>query len=106
MTKYEVAVVFQPEVKDGEKIIEKIIADNKGKIVATDAWGKKELAYKIAGETHGLYYIFTVELENAAVAKVDQILNIADGVLRHLIVKFEEHVPTKEPVKEAEKEEK
>jgi small subunit ribosomal protein S6 len=90
---YEIAVLYHPDLEiDLEKAsqkITKIITDNGGKITATDNWGKRKLAYKIKDHDHAVYVFYTAELPSEAVHKVEQILNIADEVVRFLITKID-----------------
>lgn len=90
MREYELTVLIHPDLEaDLEKpltVVRDIVTANGGKIVSEDSWGKKRLAYRIAKEDFANYVYFDVELPGASVAKVDQTLNITDGVLRHLLV--------------------
>jgi small subunit ribosomal protein S6 len=103
---YEIAVLYHPDLEiDLEKAsqkITKIIADNGGKITATDDWGKRKLAYKIKGHEHAVYVFYTAELPAETVHKVEQILNITDEVIRFLITKPDQKAIAKaEAYKEA-----
>lgn len=94
MNKYELAVLYHPDLEvdldKGEQRVKKIIEDNKGKIVETDNWGKKKLAYPINKLESAVYVFYTVELEPKSLAKIESTLNITDEVLRYLIVKIDE----------------
>lgn len=91
--RYEMVVLFRPELEaQMDKplgIIANLIKDNGGKIISEDDWGRKSLAYKIAGQTHAVYRVYQLELPSAAPAKIDSTLNITDDVLRHLITKVD-----------------
>lgn len=91
MNQYEIAVLFHPDLEvdlsKAEDRIKKIVADNGGKITATDNWGKRKLAYGIKGNEHAVYVFYTVELPGANVAKVESTLNITDEIIRFLITK-------------------
>jgi small subunit ribosomal protein S6 len=93
LNKYELAVLYHPDLEvdldKGEQRVKKIIDDNKGKIVETDNWGKKKLAYPINKLESAVYVFYTVELPGPALQKVESILNITDEVLRYLIVKID-----------------
>lgn len=93
MNKYELAVLYHPDLEvdldKGEQRVKKIIDDNKGKIVDTDNWGKKKLAYPINKLESAVYVFYTVELPGPALQKVESTLNITDEVLRYLIVKID-----------------
>lgn len=91
MNQYEIAVLFDPQLEiDLSKPtakVEKIFTDNKGKIIKTDNWGKKKLAYTIKKQDHAVYVFYTVELPAETVAKVESTLNITDEVIRYLITR-------------------
>ncbi|HWB38816.1 MAG TPA: 30S ribosomal protein S6 [Candidatus Saccharimonadales bacterium] len=91
LNQYEIAVLYHPDLEvdltKAEDRVKKIIADNGGKITATDNWGKRKLAYNIAGNEHAVYVFYTVELPGAGVAKVESTLNITDEVIRFLITR-------------------
>lgn len=107
MNQYEIAVLFDPGLEvDFSKPtakIEKIIADNKGKIISSDNWGKRKLAYEIAKHEYALYVIYTVELPAENVAKVDSTLNITDEVVRHLLTRPDLKAIAKYEAQKAEK---
>ena len=91
MNQYEIAVLYHPDLevdltKAEEKII-KIFTDNGGKVVGTDNWGKRKLAYIIKKQEYAVYVIYTVDMPSEGVKKVEGILNITDEVVRYLITK-------------------
>lgn len=94
MRKYELTVLLHPDLEaDLDKpmgVVRDIVANNKGKILSEDNWGKKKLAYPIIKEHFAVYVHMDVELPAEVVAKVDQTLNITDGVIRHLLVSVDE----------------
>ncbi|MDB5168709.1 MAG: ribosomal protein [Candidatus Saccharibacteria bacterium] len=91
MNQYEVAVLYHPDLEvdlsKAEDRVTKIFTDNGGKIASTDNWGKRKLAYAIAGNEHAIYVFYTVDMPGAGVAKVESTLNITDEVIRFLITK-------------------
>lgn len=91
MAQYEIAVLFDQGLEiDLEKAtakVEKIIAENGGKVTNTDNWGKRKLAYPIKGQEFAIYVFYTVEMEGAGVQKINDTLNITDEVVRFLITK-------------------
>jgi small subunit ribosomal protein S6 len=91
MNQYEVAVLYHPDLEvdlsKAEDRVTKIFTDNGGKVVSTDNWGKRKLAYNIKGNEHAVYVFYTVELPGAAVQKVESTLNITDEVIRFLITR-------------------
>ena len=91
MAQYEIAVLYHPDLEvdltKAEERVTKIFADNGGKIVATDNWGKRKLAYDIKGNEHAVYVFYTVELPGEGVQRIESTLNITDEVIRFLITK-------------------
>lgn len=91
MNQYEIAVLFDPHLEiDLSKPtakVEKIFSENKGKLIKTDNWGKKKLAYPIKKQDHAVHVFYTVELPAENIAKVESTLNITDEVIRYLIIR-------------------
>ena len=91
MHQYEVAVLYHPDLEidlgKASKRVEKIFADNGAKIVNTDNWGKRKLAYPIKKNDYAVYVFYTVELPSENVQKVESTLNITDEVIRFLITR-------------------
>ena len=93
MNQYEIAVLYHPDLEiDLEKAtsrVEKIFAENGGKVTNVDNWGKRKLAYPIKRNEHAVYVFYTVELPAEAVRKIESTLNITDEVIRFLITKLD-----------------
>lgn len=91
MSQYEVAVLYHPDLEvdmtKAEEKVQKIFTNNGGKVISTDNWGKKKLAYTIAKKDFAIYVFYTVELPGENVKKVESTLNITDEVIRYLITK-------------------
>ncbi len=90
-SQYEVAVLYHPDLEvdltKAEERVTKIFTDNKGKVTATDNWGKRKLMYPINKQEHAVYVFYTVEMPGEGVKKVESTLNITDEVIRYLITK-------------------
>jgi small subunit ribosomal protein S6 len=91
MNQYEVAVLYHPDLEidleKGSSKVEKIFADNKGKVTNVDNWGKRKLAYPIKKNESAVYVFYTVDMPAENVRKVESILNITDEVIRFLITR-------------------
>ena len=109
-SQYEVAVLYHPDLEvdltKAEERVTKIITDNKGKITATDNWGKRKLMYPIKKQEHAIYVFYTVEMPGESVKKVEATLNITDEVIRYLITKPDLKAIAKAEAAKAEKAEK
>lgn len=91
MAQYEIAVLYHPDLEvdltKAEEKVTKLFTANGGKVVATDNWGKRKLAYTIKKQEHAVYVFYTVELPGESVQKIESTLNITDEVVRYLITK-------------------
>lgn len=89
MNQYEIAVLYHPDLEvdlsKAEEKVTKLITGNGGKVIATDNWAKRKLAYTIKKQEHGIYVFYTVEMPGEGVKKVESTLNITDEVIRYLI---------------------
>ncbi|MBI3624162.1 30S ribosomal protein S6 [Candidatus Saccharibacteria bacterium] len=91
LSQYEIAVLYHPDLEvdlsKAEEKVTKLITGNGGKVVATDNWGKRKLAYPVSGQDYAVYVFYTIELPPANLAKLEATLNITDEVIRYLISK-------------------
>lgn len=99
MQQYELAVVYDPglevDLSKAEDRVKKIVADNGGKIVSSDNWGKRKLAYPINKNEHGVYVFYIIEVPPTSVGKIESTLNITNEVIRYLIVRQDEKMLAK-----------
>ena len=107
INQYEIAVLYHPDLEvdltKAEARVQKIITDNGGKVVSTDNWGKRKLAYDIKRNEHAVYVFYTVELPGESVQKVETTLNITDEVIRFLITRPDLKAAAKAETLKAEK---
>ena len=107
MNQYEIAVLYHPDLEiDLEKAtakVEKIFTSNGGKVINTDNWGKRKLAYQIDKQDFAVYVIYTIEAPGASVAKIESTLNITDEVIRFLITRPDLKAIAKAEASKAEK---
>ena len=94
MKDYELTVVFHPDLEmnldPALDKVKKIVETAGGKITKEENESKKRLAYKIKNQDFALYYFFNVSLPSDAPEKISSALNIADEVLRYLLVRTDE----------------
>ena len=91
MRTYELLFIVDGSLTDEvkESIIEKVkslIEKEKGTISTVDKWGMRKLAYPINYKNEGFYCLIGFEAPVDAPKSLDAILNITDGVVRHIIV--------------------
>ena len=66
---------------------EAIVQNNGGKVVSTDKWGVKKLAYPINYKSDGYYALMTFEADGAVVDELDRVAGLSTEVLRRMITK-------------------
>jgi small subunit ribosomal protein S6 len=72
---------------------ERIITDG-GTLIGTHEWGVRELAYEINHQDSADYRLFQFHSNGAATLdELDRTLSIADGLLRHRIIKLAPGTP-------------
>jgi small subunit ribosomal protein S6 len=101
MKNYEIALVLHPDLEiDLDATLKKVEAILKSfdvKIISTDNWGKRKLAYKIKKQDWGLYVFYKVEAEPKNVRPLNDKLRITEEVMRYLIVSLEDIKYLKQP---------
>ena len=76
----------EDEVKPIIEKVNKQIVDFGGEITHAEEWGKKKLAYQMAGFNHGYYCLVEFDLPGDKLAKINNNLRLSTEILRHMIV--------------------
>lgn len=92
MKAYELLFFVAPTIEDETRLavmkrIETAIAEGEGKVDNVEDWGKRKLAYEVAGLTEGDYTLIDFHANPANIAELDRVLRITDAVVRHKIVR-------------------
>ena len=69
----------------------KILEDNGGKVVKTETWGLKSLAYKIAKNRKAHFVMLDVDAPAPAIAELERQTNINEDVIRFMTIRVDEH---------------
>jgi small subunit ribosomal protein S6 len=67
----------------------KIIEDNKGKVVKTESWGLRSLAYRIAKNRKAHYVMLEIDAPAGVVAELERQTQINEDVIRYMTVKVD-----------------
>ena len=89
MKTYEMLYVLDAALADEAKEafvkkFEDIVTSN-GKVVSTDKWGVKKLAYPIKYKHDGYYVLMTFEADGSVVKELDRVAGLSAEVLRRVI---------------------
>lgn len=91
MRDYELVVLYHPDLEiDLDKALKKVegvIKNSGGKVLFSDNWGKRRLAYTIKKQDYAIYVYYEIQLDAAAIGKLEGLLNITDEVVRYLVSK-------------------
>ncbi len=68
-----------------------ILADNGGKLVDSEYWGIKTMAYKINKNRKGHYAYMRTDAPATAVQEMERLMRLHDDVMRTLTIKVDEH---------------
>ncbi len=66
--------------------ISRIVSEGGGELGKVDRWGRRRLAFEVAGQADGYYVLAEFTAEPAAIAEVERTLHLADEVLRFKVV--------------------
>lgn len=94
MRRYELMLVLRPDTADDrvQQILDRTtrgIAGSDGQIVKVSPWGRRRLAYPIAGHREGSYFIVVFDAPSEAMDELERGLNITEEVMRHLVTRIE-----------------
>jgi len=69
----------------------KIIEDNQGRVVKTETWGLRSMAYRIAKNRKAHYVMLEIDAPGAVVAELERQTQINEDVIRYMTVRVDEH---------------
>ena len=68
-----------------------IIEKNGGKVVKTETWGLRSLAYKIAKNRKAHYVLLELDAPGTVIAELERQTQINEDVIRYMTVKVDTH---------------
>ena len=107
MNQYEVMYVIDAALEDSARTdlinrFSELVVKNGGEVERVDEWGKRRLAYAINYKTEGYYVLMYIKGPSDLPREIERNLQIADQVLRYLVVSYEGALPAKrEPFRPA-----
>src|SRR5688572_14587140 len=94
--KYELVYVVSPDASD-EQIsalhtqVEETVTRLSGQLEKTENWGRRKLAYEIGRHKEGTYVLEVINGSGELMKELDRRLKVLDYVIRHLVVRVDEH---------------
>ena len=101
MNCYEHTLIAKHDLSESQnqKLIgkyENIIDKNFGKVLKTENWGLRTLAYKIKNNKKGFYFHFKLEGTGKTIQELEKAENIDQMLIRFLTVRVKKHDLKKE----------
>lgn len=94
MKKYELAVMLHPDLEIDLEAplarLDELLSSIDAKVTKRDEWGKRRLAYKIAGQDFAVYVFYRLEADPSKMADLERGLRLNEEVLRYLVVVLDE----------------
>ena len=92
MNPYEVLLMLDPELPDERQAeivarVEETVTKAGGVWHASEAWGRRKLAYEIDHKSEGSYYLLSFDCDPATLDELTRVLRITDGAMRHMAVR-------------------
>ena len=69
----------------------KIVEDNKGKVVKTETWGLRTLAYKIQKNRKAHYVMLDIDAPGETIAELERQTRMNEDILRYLTIRVDAH---------------
>lgn len=96
MPLYEHVMIARQDLSNtqAESLIEhftSVVADNGGKIVESEYWGVKTMAYKINKNRKGHYAFMRSDAPAPAIQEMERLMRLHDDVMRVLTIKVDAH---------------
>jgi small subunit ribosomal protein S6 len=88
---YEFVCLVSPDLSEhdlrvSQETLEALVKKHKGKVVTSEVWGKRPLAYTIKKQDSANYIFFVIELDTTNVLAFDRDVRLDTKIMRHLLV--------------------
>ena len=96
MPLYEHVVISRQDLSNAqaEGLVEhfgRILSENGGKVVDSEYWGLKTMAYKINKNRKGHYSFLKTDSPSSAVQEMERLMRIHEDIMRVLTIKVDAH---------------
>jgi small subunit ribosomal protein S6 len=96
MPLYEHVMIARQDLSNtqAESLVEHfgtVLSDNEGKIVESEYWGLKTMAYKINKNRKGHYALLKTDASVAAIQEMERLMRLHEDVMRVMTIKVDAH---------------
>src|SRR5690349_24467844 len=101
LRQYELIYITPPETTEEAPAelhtqVQAVVDKFSGNIEKTENWGRRRLAYEIAGKREGVYVLTVINGPSAMTTELDRRLRVFDNVVRHMVVRVDEELAVAE----------
>ncbi len=69
----------------------KIVEDHKGKVVKTETWGLRQLAYKIDKNRKAHFVMLSIDAPGDTITELERQASLNEDVIRYMTIRLEQH---------------
>jgi len=84
-------VLSEKQMKETADKFKKILKEKDSKIIYTDSWGLRKLAYPIKKKATGFYYLIEFEAKGDTISELESEFKRDEKILRFLTIKMDKH---------------
>ena len=93
MRAYELMIMFDNDSDDASiqgmlGRVHDLVQGGGGRVATLDRWGRRRLAYEINKKHEAYYVVLEILTEATNLDEVERVLRIADGVVRHKLLRL------------------
>jgi small subunit ribosomal protein S6 len=90
---YELTFIVRPD--PDEKVIQDAIsqvkgwveANDQGTVTKIDQWGRRRLAFELAGQREGYYVLMEADIDPSNLEELELNLKLSNSILRYLLIR-------------------
>lgn len=94
MSFYEIVFVVRPDVATEQvdaltKRFSEIVTKDKGKVVKTENWGLRTLAYRIKKHKKAYYVMLCTEMNGSLINEIERQMRLSEDIIRFSTIKVD-----------------
>ena len=102
MAFYESVVITRPELTESQvenltNDLIAIITSENGKVISSENWGLRNLAYKINKNKKGHYFLINIDCDPSVIFEYERQMRINEDIIRFLTIKID-HISDKSSI--------
>ena len=87
MNIYQLVFITAQDTEEAQKKITECVTTEKGEVIHTEKWGKKDFAYPIKKNPSGYYFEWHITMDKGKIPVFKKKMDSDENVLRYLLIK-------------------